>query len=114
MLQTETRGNILVVSLQGTDRLTADLADNVSEGLLTFFQKPDTDLVFDLKGIHYIDSIGFGVFLSALKAANNNYGRFKICNVTEEVMAMFDLLQLHHLFEIYDRLDACLSSFNPK
>ncbi len=56
---------------------------------------------------------GFGVFLSALKAASNNYGQFKICNVSPEVMELFKLLQLHHVFEIYDELDACLESFKP-
>ena len=102
------------MSLQGTDRLTSDLAEAVREELVSFFQKPETHLVFDLKGVSYIDSVGFGVFLSALKAANDNYGRFKICNVTSEVMELFELLQLHHLFEIYDRLEPCLSSFNSK
>jgi anti-sigma B factor antagonist len=71
------------------------------------------NLVFDLKGITFIDSSGFGVLLSALKAASNNYGQFKICNVNSDVMELFKLLQLHHVFEIYDELDACLKSFNP-
>ena len=47
-----------------------------------------------------------------MKAANNNVGQFKLCNATEDVMELFKLLQLHHVFEIYDELDACLASFN--
>ena len=43
------------------------------------------------QGINFIDSSGFGVFLSALKAANNNYGQFKICNVDEDVMELFKI-----------------------
>ncbi len=84
----------------------------MKESLLEFFNKPNANLVFDLKGITFIDSSGFGVFLSAMKAANNNYGQFKICKVDEDVMELFKLLQLHHVFEIYDTLDSCLKSFN--
>ena len=60
-----------------------------------------------------LTSSGFGVFLSALKAASNNYGQFKICNVNKDVTELFRLLQLHHVFEIYDELDACIASFKP-
>jgi len=72
----------------------------VKESLLEHFNKPNVNLIFDLQGISFIDSSGFGVFLSAMKAANNNYGQFKICNVDEEVMELFKLLQLHHVFEL--------------
>ncbi|MFC2098789.1 hypothetical protein ACFLSP_03480, partial [Bacteroidota bacterium] len=35
-----------------------------------------------------VDSTGFGVFLSIMKTANNNYGFFKICNINAEVMEL--------------------------
>ena len=112
MLETTNINEVLVVSLKDSQRLNALITESVKEALLTFFNKPNTSLVFDLKGITFIDSSGFGVFLSAMKAANNNYGQFKICNVNADVMELFKLLQLHHVFEIYDELDSCLKSFN--
>jgi len=112
MLETKNIKDILVVSLKETPRLNALIVEAVKEQLLELFNKPSTRVVFNLKGITYIDSSGFGVFLSAIKAANNNYGQFKICNVNPEVMELFKLLQLHHVFEIYDELEPCLESFN--
>ena len=112
MLETKNIKDTLVVSLRDTPRLNALITEAVKEQLLEFFNKPNTRVAFDLKGITYIDSSGFGVFLSAIKAANNNYGQFKICNVHPEVMELFKLLQLHHVFEIYDELEPCLESFN--
>ena len=112
MLETENIRDILVVRLKDTQRLNALIAEPVKVQLLEYFNKPRTRLVFDLQGISFIDSSGFGVFLSAMKAANNNYGQFKICNVNAEVMELFKLLQLHHVFEIYTDLDPCLESFN--
>jgi anti-sigma B factor antagonist len=112
MLETKTINDILVVRLKDSQRLSALITEPVKENLLEFFNKPNTNLVFDLQDITFIDSSGFGVFLSAMKAANNNYGQFKICNVNKDVMELFKLLQLHHVFEIYDELNPCLESFN--
>lgn len=112
MLETRTINDTIVVNLKDTNRLNSLITEPVKEHLLELFNKPNVNLVFDLKGISFIDSSGFGVFLSALKAASNNYGQFKICNVDSEVMELFKLLQLHHVFELYDKLDACLESFN--
>jgi len=112
MLEIRHKGEVRVARLKESDRLDAAIADEVRKRLVESFDKSGTKLVFDLKGIRYIDSSGFGVLLSVLKAANDNYGMFKICNVTGEVMELFKLLQFHHVFEIYDRLDPCLSSFD--
>jgi anti-sigma B factor antagonist len=111
MLETKKINDVLVVRLKNSDRLNATITEQVKEQLLASFSKPNTNVIFDLHGISFIDSSGFGVFLSVMKAANNNYGQFKICNVKADVKELFELLQLHHVLEIYDELDACLESF---
>ncbi len=111
MLKVSTINNINVVSFQNTDRFNALIAEPVKEELLEFFNKPNAKLAIDLEGVNFIDSSGFGVFLSAMKAANNNYGTLKICNVSEEVMELFKLLQLHNVFELFSSLDECITSF---
>ncbi|PID92198.1 MAG: anti-anti-sigma factor [Bacteroidetes bacterium] len=112
MLDIHQVDEINVVSLKEGDRLNAPIAEAIREELTELFSQPKTNVIFKLEGIAFIDSTGFSVFLSALKAANNNYGQFKICNVSPELMQLFNLLQLHNVFEIYDELQACLDSFN--
>jgi anti-sigma B factor antagonist len=112
MLEIRNKGDIWIARVKGSDRLNASISEPVREQLAELFGKPNTKLALDLKGIRYIDSSGFGIFLTVLKAANNNNGQFKLCNVTGEVMELFQLLQLHHVFEIYDQLEPCLASFN--
>ena len=112
MLETRKIDDTLVVRLKDSQRLNALIAEPVKVQLLEYFNKPKTRLIFDLQGVTFIDSSGFGIFLSAMKAANNNYGQFKICNVNPEVMELFKLLQFHHVFELYNELNACLESFN--
>jgi len=104
--------NILVARLKDRDRLDEKIASPVRDELCELFGKPNIRLVLDLDGVNFIDSSGFGVFLAAMKAAGNNNGQFKICNVSSEMVELFKLLQLHHVLEIYDRLEACLSSFD--
>lgn len=111
MLKSEKINNVIVVSFNNVSRLNALVAEPIKEELKGFFNKPNTKLILNLEGVQFIDSSGFGVFLSVMKVANNNYGYFKICNVSHEVMELFKLLQLHNVFEIYNDLDECISKF---
>ncbi len=111
MLKTETIQGIMVVRFENVKRFNALIADPVKEKLKGFYQQPDTKLILNLEDIDFIDSTGFGVFLSIMKAANNNYGYFKICNIQSDVMELFKLLKLHNVFEIYGSLEDCLNSY---
>lgn len=111
MLKTEKINNILVVSFNNVSRLNALVSEPVKEELKSFFNKPNVKLIINLEGVQFIDSSGFGVFLSVMKVSNNNYGHFKICNASHEVMELFKLLQLHNVFEIYNSVDDCVKSF---
>jgi anti-sigma B factor antagonist len=112
MLKTETSNGIIVVSFDNVNRFNALIAEPVKEQMKSYFVKPNTKLILNMEGIDFVDSTGFGVFLSIMKTANNNYGFFKICNITPGVMELFKLLQLHNVFEIYNTKEDCLKSFH--
>ncbi len=111
MLKTETIQDIIVVRFENVNRFNALIAEPVKEQLKEYFNKPKTKLILNLENIDFVDSTGFGVFLSIMKTANNNYGFFKMCNITPEVMELFKLLHLHNVFEIYSSLEDCIESF---
>ena len=111
MLKNEVINNINVVTFNGVTRFNALITESVKLELNSFFSKPGSRLILDLDGINFIDSTGFGVFLSVMKTANNSHGQFKICNIASEVMELFKLLQLHNVFEIYGNRNDCLKSF---
>jgi anti-sigma B factor antagonist len=112
MLKTETSNGITIVSFDNVNRFNALIAEPVKEQMKSLFVKPNTKLVLNMEGIDFVDSTGFGVFLSIMKTANNNYGFFKICNIAPGVMELFKLLQLHNVFEIYNTKEDCLKSFH--
>lgn len=111
MLKIEKINNITVVRFDNIDRFNALISEPVKEDLKSFYNNPGTRLILNLEGIKYIDSSGFGVFLSILKTASNNNGSFRICGMNPEVMELFKLLQLHNVFTLYESLDECLNSF---
>jgi anti-sigma B factor antagonist len=112
MLKTETSNGIVVVSFDNVNRFNALIAEPVKEQMKSYFVKPNTKLILNMEGIDFVDSTGFGVFLSIMKTANNNYGFFKICNISPGVMELFKLLQLHNVFEIYNTKEDCIKSFH--
>ena len=112
MLKTDKRNGVLIVSFEDTNRFNALNAEPVKEELKSFFTSPGTRMVLDLGGIEFVDSTGFGVFLSIMKTANNNSGAFKIANISQEVMELFKLLQLHNIFELYNNADDAVKSFS--
>ncbi len=112
MLKTEKINGILVVKFDKLDRFNALIAEPVKEDLKNMYTHAGIKLALNLEGIRFIDSTGFGVFLSIMKTANNNQGQFKICNISPEVMELFKLLQLHNVFELYETLDDCIKSFS--
>lgn len=112
MLKTEKINNVTVVKFNDIDRFNALIVEPVKEQLKSFFNKPDMRLALSLEGIKFIDSSGFGVFLSIMKTANSNHGQFKICDIRPEVMELFKLLQLHNVFDLYDSQEECVNSFS--
>ena len=78
MLKTEKINNVIVVSFDNVTRFNALITEPVKEDLKSFFNKSNTKLILDLKGIEFIDSSGFGVFLSVLVAVEiADVNRFK-------------------------------------
>jgi anti-sigma B factor antagonist len=111
MLKIQNINDVIVVSFRDVKRFNALISDSVKEEVKALYKTSDTKLILDLTGIDFIDSTGFGAFLSIMKTANNTFGFFKLCNLNEEIMELFKLLQLHNVFEIYKNLDDALRSF---
>ncbi len=110
MLYIESIEGAKIVTLKNLSRFNVLVAATMKEKLKALFSVPGTTLILDLNGINFIDSTGFGVFLSLMKTSNNTGGHFRICNISEETMELFKLLQLQNVFEIYNTRQDALKS----
>jgi anti-sigma B factor antagonist len=110
MFNIEKRDKIDIISFS-VSKLNALISDEIRDAINKLFDNSNSKVIIDLKGVEYIDSSGFGCFLSAMKAARNNYGVLKFANPEPGVLELFHTLHLHTIFQIYDDLDTCEKSF---
>lgn len=75
------------------------------------FLKPAGRVVFDISGIKFVDSSGLGALLSCLRQLNAEGGDLKLCGMTRPVRALFELVRMHRIFEIYHTADEAVRAF---
>ena len=111
MINVEKRDKADIITFT-IDKINALITEDLRQEISKLYQNANSQVVINLKGVHYIDSSGFGCFLSIMKTARNNYGVLKFVNPEPAVMEVFKILHLDTIFEIYDSLDTCLESLN--
>jgi anti-sigma B factor antagonist len=68
-------------------------------------------LVFDLHRLRFTDSSGLGAFLSCLRHVNARGGDVKLCSMSAQVRAVFELVRLHRIFDIYSTPEEAVRAF---
>jgi len=69
-------------------------------------------VVFDLTSLTFIDSSGLGTLLSCLRQVTASGGDLKLCALTPQVRAVFQLVRMHRLFDIYNTRDEAVQAFH--
>ena len=111
MINIEKKGQIDVISFT-INKINALVTDNIRDDVNKVFEKANSKVIIDLKGVEYIDSSGFGCFLSIMRSARNNYGVLKFTNPEPRIMELFQILHLHTVFLIFENIDDCIRSFD--
>jgi anti-sigma B factor antagonist len=57
-------------------------------------------VVFDLSRLRFVDSSGLGAFISCLRQVRARDGDMKLCGMSNQVRAAFELVRLHQVFDI--------------
>jgi len=111
MINIEKKDKIDIISFS-VNNINALITEDIRDSINKVTDNSNCKVIIDLKGVEYIDSSGFGCFLSVMKAARSNYGVLKFANPEPAVMKIFETLHLNTVFQIYDDIDSCISSFN--
>ena len=110
MIKIEKREKVDIISFS-VNNINALITDDLRENISRLFDVPNSRVIIDLKGVEYIDSAGFGCFLSVMKSARNNYGTLKFANPEQRVMELLRILHLHTIFQIFENIETCIGSF---
>ena len=109
-LITQQRDDVIIVKLPVDHLDTAN--SNTFKTAVNEQLDPERRIVLDLSNVRFVDSSGLGAFLSSLRKINNSGGQLKMSNLTTAVKALFELVRMNKVFEIYDDVDAAMASFN--
>jgi anti-sigma B factor antagonist len=107
MISIEKRDKIDIISFN-VNKIDAMITEDIREQINKVFDNSYSKVIIDLKGVEYIDSSGFGCFLSVLRTARNSFGMLRFVNPEPGIMEIFQTLHLHTVFQIYDDLDLCI------
>lgn len=71
----------------------------------------DSRLVIDFSRLRFIDSSGLGAVLSCLRQLSTKGGDLKLCGMSKQVRATFELVRLHRIFEIFPTCEEAVQAF---
>jgi anti-sigma B factor antagonist len=92
-------GNVTIVDVNG--RVDSNTAKSFEETLTGLFKAGRNRIVVDFKHIVYISSAGCRALLLAGQLADKSNGKLALCNLTADVMRVFELGGLTDFFAIY-------------
>jgi anti-sigma B factor antagonist len=72
----------------------------------------DTQLVIDCSRLRFIDSSGLGVMLSCLRQLSAQGGDLKLCGMSKQVRATFELVRMHRIFDIFPTCEEAVGAFS--
>ncbi len=92
------------------DSIDSDCAKETFGEVETSVAATDS-VIFDLSSVEFVDSSGLGVLVSLLRESRTAGGEVKICGLTRPVRAMFELVRMHKVFDIYNDRNEAVNAF---
>jgi anti-sigma B factor antagonist len=105
--------------IEGTDVLVIELrednldASNVREfrDAVQSLMQDRSRVVLDMAGVKFVDSSGLGALISCLRQQNGRKGDFRLCEMSRTVRALFELMRMHRVFNIFESRTDAVASF---
>jgi anti-sigma B factor antagonist len=69
-------------------------------------------LIADLRGVSYISSAGWGVFVGEIKSIRDHGGDLKIYQMIPEVYEVFEMLEFNRIIQYYDSIEEAVDEFD--
>jgi len=101
--------NVFIIQLPvgALDAATAREFRQEADQLLGEHQK----VVLDFTKVTFVDSAGLGVVLAFLRRVTQAGGDLKVCGLNKGVKALFQLVRMHRIVEIFETVEEATKAF---
>lgn len=95
------------------DELDASNAGEFKRDIAPVLQA-NTRVVIDLSRLRFVDSSGLGAMLSCLRQLSAKSGDLKLSGMSKQVRALFELVRMHRIFDIYNTREEAVDAFSAQ
>jgi anti-sigma B factor antagonist len=100
-----------VVSVTGELELAT--APRLRQQIVSLIGAGRSHLVIDLGGVDFIDSVGLGVVVGALKRCRTHGGDLVVVGAEPRVRSLFEITRLDEIIEMHPDVDKALAAIGP-
>jgi anti-sigma B factor antagonist len=106
------RTDISILRLKGF--LDAHTAPNFEQAIQELIEENRYKIIISMSDLNYISSAGLGVFMGFIEEIRENEGDIKLCNMSDKVFKVFDLLGFPALYQIFKEEAEAEKEYNKK
>jgi anti-sigma B factor antagonist len=110
-LTVETREGDKVAVLIPIGFINAHTVETFDVALRALLDRGRFDVVMNARSLAYVASAGLGALVGTIEEIRENGGDLRICELSESVSAIFEMVGLPHLFKIFRTEEEAVSSF---
>ncbi len=86
-------------------------SSEVERALNSLLKQGRYKIIIDLGNVDYISSAGWGIFISEIKSIREHDGDLKLVRMIPDVYEIFELLEFHHILDVYDSVEEAIRKF---
>jgi anti-sigma B factor antagonist len=103
----------VAVAMIPVEELDASNAAELKRDIAPILES-NTKLVIDLSPLRFVDSSGLGAMLSCLRQVSAKGGDLKLCCLSKQVRALFELVRMHRIFDIFGSREEAVHAFQAQ
>lgn len=110
VLAVATRADARVLQLSG--EFDASAVERALEEVTTLLDSGVLHLIADCRELRYVNSTGLGVILHFSRVTRERGGSFRLCQVSEPVYEIIEIIGATTLLELHDTLEEAIAAIS--
>ena len=90
-------------------RIAADISGSFKKALVDTVSRSDRLIVLDMTEVSFIDSMGLGALVAALKSVKED-SDLVLCGARDTVLSMFRLTRMNKIFRMFDTAEEAVAA----